>query len=338
LRFTPGQGLFYGPPQATEPTNESDIPAVEKGRDILDPKAGWYNELGDVNPFIQPGDTFDARAGSGSASRRSLGVVDDTCEARIEVTLSLKGPRRVLRGHANVFSSPPDFAPDRRPFLSLADELNDRGSDSAERNATLQGGALDSWVEDLFERVYETVSLLNLDALHATRNLKLEGEKLADRAIPGDVIRPSDRSLGSKDALRNRELPPVPPASNDDPLPISEHARDRHRALSDIEGLKAMLAASPNRLRELVRGPFEAEGHETFNRTTMRMPPFMRQSNALPLTLSSWQYDLLMRWARGAQAPAAIVPAASKVRKRSKILSEPADQRRTTLLRRMDRS
>jgi hypothetical protein len=28
----------------------------------------------------------------------------------------------------------------------------------------------------------------------------------------------------------------------------------------------------------------------------MRMPPFMRQSNAEPLTLSSWQYELLMQW------------------------------------------
>jgi len=29
----------------------------------------------------------------------------------------------------------------------------------------------------------------------------------------------------------------------------------------------------------------------------MRMPPFMRGSNANPLTLSAWQYNLLMRWA-----------------------------------------
>ena len=28
----------------------------------------------------------------------------------------------------------------------------------------------------------------------------------------------------------------------------------------------------------------------------MRMPPFMRHSNAYPLTLARWQYDLMMRW------------------------------------------
>jgi hypothetical protein len=335
LRFTPGQGLFYGPPQATEPTNESPIPAVDKGNDILDPKAGWYNQLGDVNPFVEPGDTFDETA---SGSRRSLGVVDDTCEARIEVTLTLRGPRRVLRAHANVFSSPPDFAPDRRPFLSLADELNDRGSDSALRNGALQGLDLDAWVEDLFERVYETVSLLNLDALHATRTIKLEGGRLAAKAIPGDAVKPPDRSMGSKDALRNRSLTVVP-ASQDIPLPISEHAHERHRELSDIEGLKALLATSPNRLRELVRGPFESEARETDSRTTMRMPPFMRQSNAMPLTLSCWQYELLMRWAKAAQAPAAVIPAAAKkAEKRPNTLSEPAARRRAILLQRLTRS
>jgi hypothetical protein len=30
--------------------------------------------------------------------------------------------------------------------------------------------------------------------------------------------------------------------------------------------------------------------------SSMRMPPFMRNSNAYPLTLSFWQYKLLMQW------------------------------------------
>jgi hypothetical protein len=29
----------------------------------------------------------------------------------------------------------------------------------------------------------------------------------------------------------------------------------------------------------------------------MQMPPFMAQSNRWPLTLTHWQYDLLMAWA-----------------------------------------
>ena len=30
----------------------------------------------------------------------------------------------------------------------------------------------------------------------------------------------------------------------------------------------------------------------------MQMPPFMRNSNAEPLTLTEWQYDLVMEWQR----------------------------------------
>ena len=46
-----------------------------------------------------------------------------------------------LAARANVFAGPPDFGPDRRPFLSLADELQDRCSGEAERNAAERNGA-----------------------------------------------------------------------------------------------------------------------------------------------------------------------------------------------------
>ena len=46
----------------------------------------------------------------------------------------------------------------------------------------------------------------------------------------------------------------------------------------------------------------------------MRMPPFMRQSNASPLTLAAWQYALLMRWVDEQQLrPAAPTLAAAAV-------------------------
>ncbi|WP_156045364.1 MULTISPECIES: hypothetical protein [Actinomycetes] len=40
---------------------------------------------------------------------------------------------------------PPHFAPDRRPFLSLADEINDREDDPT-RDAALTPQELDAWV------------------------------------------------------------------------------------------------------------------------------------------------------------------------------------------------
>jgi hypothetical protein len=70
----------------------------------------------------------------------------------------------------------------------------------------------------------------------------------------------------------------------------------RHRAMSDLQNLIEIVSLDPDRIKAVVRPPFEVERFETANATSMRMPPFMRQSNALPLTLASWQYDLLLRW------------------------------------------
>jgi hypothetical protein len=335
LRFTPGPGRFYGPPRSAQPTNASTVPAVQEANAFLNPAAGWYNKRGDANSFVEPGDTFDEIT---EGSARSLGVVDDTCEARVEVELQLAGPpKRILHAHANIFCAPPDFGPDRRPFLSLADELNDREANAAARNGSLTREELDAWVEDLFERIYETVSLLNVDALRAGRSIKLSGARLADAAIPEDGVTPVDRALGSQDALRNRTLR-IAAASDDDPLPISHHARERHRSLSDIQLLKDLVAADPNRLGALVRGPFEVESGETADRTSMRMPPFMRQSNAFPLTLAAWQYELLMRWVGEMQRPP-VVPAAAAAAQvmttGAPELTEASARRRDTILRRL---
>src|SRR5882672_9492539 len=70
VRFTPGRGRFYGPPQPSNPTNESDAPAVQEANAFLNPAGGWYNMAGDANDFVQPGDTFDTTSAS---SNRALG-------------------------------------------------------------------------------------------------------------------------------------------------------------------------------------------------------------------------------------------------------------------------
>src|ERR1700720_1971525 len=88
----------------------------------------------------------------------------------------------------------------------------------------------------------------------------------------------------------------VEPVTPNVPLPVTERARERHRSLADINALKDLVAEDPDRIKTLVRAAFEVDPGEDGNTTSMRMPPFMRHSNALPLTLSAWQYDLLMRW------------------------------------------
>jgi hypothetical protein len=320
LRFTPGRGEFYGPPQAARPTPESGIPAVRSDNAFLDAGAGWFNSLAEgpkkmgQSGYIEPQDTFDFfQVGRNS---HSLGVVDDTCEARIDVTLRLGAA--TLTTHADVLVGPPDFAPDRRPFLSLADELNDRAADAGSRSAALAARDLDDWVQDLFQRAYETVSLMNVDHWRREHGRDpLPADQLAPTAITGDGVPRPDKAMGGRDKLRDRSVQ-VPQASGSLPLPLSQRARERHRAISDIENLKSLIVASPDRVRDLVRGPFEHEPGESNPNaqewTSMRMPPFMRGSNANPLTLSAWQYDLLMRWASElvAARPAIVARAAGE--------------------------
>jgi len=309
LRFTPGRGEFYGPPQAAQPTSESPVPAVKPENAFLNAKAGWFSSRAEGpkrlgrSGLIEPQDTYDFLSAAGGAP--SLGVVDDTCDARIDVTLRLGGSG--FSAHANVLVGPPDFGPDRRPFLSLADELNDRSADADARSAAITGDDLERWVQDLFQRAYETVSLMNVDHWREAHGRDpLPDSQLAPTAIVGDGLSSPEKAMGGRDQLRDRSVQ-IPAVSSNTPLPLAQRARERHRTIADVENLATLLAANPTRLRALVRGPFEHEpGEFAPDRqewTSMKMPPFMRGSNANPLTLSAWQYDLLMRWADAVRKP-----------------------------------
>jgi hypothetical protein len=333
FRFTPARGHCYGPPQSALPQNLAPGVAfapVDPSRAFLNSNAGWAGARADRNPFDPPQDTYD---GADVGTNSSLGVVDDTCEARVEVSFQLPAPlNRSLSATANVFVGPPDFAPDRRPFLSLADELNDRTDDGAARTAAMSAEARDAWVEDLFERIYETVSLFNLDLWRNAKAITLTGTRLAATPIPNDHTRAANQAMGGSDALRDR-LFPLQAANANVGLPLSAHARRRHRILADLDGLRDFIAQNPGRLQQLVRGPFEAEKGESpqgIGTTTMRMPPFMRNSNAGPLTLAAWQYDLLMAWVTALQAQPVLPQPVARP------LSERAARRRSEVLQRLN--
>jgi hypothetical protein len=329
FRFTPARGHFYGPPTAAQPhPAEGGVPfvPVESTRAFLNANAGWAGFNARSTAPDAPSDTYD---GATVGQNRSLGVIDDTCEARIDISLSLPAPiNKVLTASATVFVGPPDFAPDRRPFVSLADELNDRAGDSAARTALMSATDRDAWVEDLFERIYETVSLFNLDLWRGQKAITLTGSRLAP-LIPADQTSAPTTAMGGRDALRNRSFA-LPAVSQDIKLPLTTRARMRHHDLSTLEFLRVFVSQNPGRLATLVRRPFEAESGEDSSEggtTSMRMPPFMRNSNAGPLTLAAWQYDLLMAWVNAIESlPAAPVAAVAKP------LSDAAAQRRAKVL------
>lgn len=348
FRYTPATGIFYGPPEAARavPQNDRPAPAVRPQNAFLNPNAGWLGTP--TNDLVEPGDTYDVinqrpsqanpRAGNGP----SLGVIDDTCEVHFEISLQRGAALPALTAKSVAFVGPPDFAPDRRPFLSAADELNDREANAGARNDALDDKDLDHWIVDLFARIYETVSMFNVDAY--LRDSRLGG-RFAN--LPPEKLRPNDidagararpiSTLGGRDALRN-PLFKIAGPSDDDPLPLSEHARMRHRAISDLQNLIQVVSLDPNRIKALVRPPFEVESFENGLKTSMRMPPFMRQSNALPLSLANWQYDLLMRWVDGTIRRAQLrgTDFAARAAPAARVLSPSAAARRAAVLARLE--
>jgi hypothetical protein len=346
FRYTPGTGVFYGPPEAARavPQNGRVAPAVRPENAFLDANAGWRGTS--TSRLVEPGDTYDVinqrqapdpnlpSPGFGP----SLGVVDDTCEVHFEVSLQRGAALPALTAKAVAFVGPPDFAPDRRPFLSTADELNDRAGDATARNAAVDNTDLDPWVADLFQRVYETVSLFNVDSYRRSRAANLPPEKLKPRDIDAAARSNPIRAMGGRDALRN-PLYRLAAPTTDDPLPLSEHARMRHRAMCDLQNLIEIVSLDANRIKTMVRPPFEIESFEDANSTSMRMPPFMRQSNALPLTLAGWQYELLLRWVeRTATQTAALRQLAADAvgQPRPRVLSPAAAARRASVLARIE--
>jgi hypothetical protein len=144
-----------------------------------------------------------------------------------------------------------------------------------------------------------------------------------------DGVPQEDRAMGGLDPLRDpaiRILEPLP----GQPFPLSERARERHRALSDINQLRSFVQQHPGRLAELIRQPFTVAENEGPAATTMQMPPFMRNSNAFPLALSHRQYRLLMRWEQGVRrrGAAAVADAAQE----PALLSSAASARRRQVL------
>jgi hypothetical protein len=115
-------------------------------------------------------------------------------------------------------------------------------------------------------------------------------------------------------------------------LLLSKRAETRHSLLAELEELKNFLNNHPGRIEKLVRPSFIVKSNEDGETSTMQMPPFMRNSNAFPLTLAPWQYDLLIDWVK-AMTPTA--KAARALAKGPRPLSELAKKRQEAVMARL---
>ncbi len=319
VRFLPATGQVYGPPFATsgpDPQTGRIHEMVPPRNRILNPKATWcgtYDQNYAVYDNPEPADTFDGADADQAVDRNnpSFGVVDDTCDGVLTARLQRAGQAFVATARLAV--GPPDYGPDRRFFLSLADDLGDRDAGPIEEPTADE-------VVDLFQRILETLSLQNVDY---TRDRAL-GDNAGNGVTDATPPRTDAGSMTYVDqgyALKSptyvgETIPsPIPPAAEPPGEPpagsYSNAARQVHAPLGDPQALIDFLRANAERVRAIVRprwAAFEELGatpdgtpaglrdprrarDQAFD---MRMPPYMRDESAFALSITRRQHQMLM--------------------------------------------
>jgi hypothetical protein len=318
LRITPGRGTVYGPPQATtarDPDGNSpqEFVIVPEENRFLNDAATWASFRADATrEGPEPGDTYDRAPdpATGNFLGRSRGVVDDSCDMVIEASVEIGSA--LFTAQARASAAPPDFAPDRRPFVTLADDLADR------ELPPLDVGAPESADEiaDLLRRVFETVGMINLDSLRTM----MQDRPLGQNPVP--VV--GAESMTATDRPLAEQIPDVLPER--DPgreLAYAPIAHDVHGQLADLDNMLALFAREGDRLRRLLRPPYarlrdlpenapgrlptdKALGPAVLaprerdprvardRRQDMRMPPYMRDSDGTALSLTWRQYHAVI--------------------------------------------
>jgi hypothetical protein len=348
LRFTPGKGEVYGPrlptKSADKPVTTASIPSclpegqeapwdrilqgrmheivVKPENRILNGEAAFASYLAGVPDETdpQPDDSYD---GAKNGSQIALGIIDDVCDGVVEAHLVLGGRR--YSAAARVSVGPPDFSPDRRHFVSGADDLADRDcAGIAVTDANLE--ETEAEIADLLTRVFETASQINLDA----ERVKFLDSQYRGHQSP-QMPATDYRSLTPKDAPYADISAITIPADyahvdhSTEPrsrLPFTDTAALAHAKLAERHYLLQFLRARFQHVRKLVRPAFKrfheleavydespdpAGDYSTVDPPRlrdarvdrdgaydMRMPPFMRDADALPLSLTRRQYDMLI--------------------------------------------
>lgn len=332
VRFTPPKGFVYGPPTAVNGPAPEVLPGVYEPapilagrvheivapeRRILNANTVWSKYIMMTGLFEdpQPQDGYD---GAAIGNFQSWGCVDDTSDGLIVATLAVHGRR--FRAVARLFTGPPDFAPDRRPFFSIADDLADRELPLPPVSAETFEVSKDEIV-DLFHRAFETASLFNLDAIR-TRGLQENRIRLGKHVgSPGlDQPRAGGESMTAEDTGYVDRVPMLAPqqpsrfsaGSAELPLPYTAVISHVHSALKDEAVLIDFLRRRADAVERVIRPPFgrvhqlttepKADPDPNYRDprvfrdqlSDMRMPPYMRDASLQALSLSWRQYHLLI--------------------------------------------
>jgi hypothetical protein len=287
LRFFPPPGEIYGPTNFRSRVDNT----FQLSDDvlILNQHSSWCRfKVGDVDPRGFPGSQY-----AQDANNVSLGLVDDASDGII--SCRLRGTELVAS--ARIVVAPPHLAPDRRHFVSIADGLKDRmdraevydpsyfseketthrlsvsKKDEFEKEQLSRREMAQLELHDLLERVLETMWLSNLDAY----NHRIE---ILDNPLNAIF----SRQPYSADQHKVFDVKATP----EDPLPLVDNARRRHRRLSAFKILQTNLRQRPGELETLVRTPLDPS--LLFDK---RMPALMHGSYGEPLYLTRRQFELV---------------------------------------------
>lgn len=318
VRFTPPRGEVYGPPSAVVgrdgPTGREYemVPAANR---ILNPAASWLRYTRDYTRYQhpEPSDTYD---GAGEGAEVAWGVVDDTSDGVLRAEVVVDGQR--FTASARICVGPPDFAPDRRPFLSLADDLTDRDAEPPGADELLAAeDDTQQRLTDLFQRVWETAGLVNLDAIRA-RGLR-DNTFYPDDPRIGELPYTDMRSMRPADTpyadAKVQALIPADPSGSAE-LVFTRLVELAHDQLAEADELMTFLLNQAQRVRQLIRPAYGAFGQlsPTVVPTQepdprfrdprifrdqmhdMRMPPYMRDELAGALGLTRHQYLTLLAY------------------------------------------
>ena len=208
----------------------------------------------------------------------SLGLIDDLGDGIITCEVDGVGVAR-----ARIAVGPPHFAPDRRPPVSIADVLTDLTRRAEVRIPAWSEGAnwamTENEMHDLLDRAYETAALSNLDAW--VDELRSENESDA-------IYRNDPETPPHPDKLLWHDLSTETVLD----LPLSEHARWRHRRNSAFEFFEQLVRDSPHLMKHWIRDPSEPRSLYY----DKRMPALMRGADRRPLHLTRRQLAQLRQW------------------------------------------
>ncbi|MBI5258917.1 MAG: hypothetical protein HY855_20600 [Burkholderiales bacterium] len=335
LRFTPAAGKVYAPPRAVQGPDRLTVTGVvdvyqlawqTEGRvhtivppeqRILNDDTPWstYRMLTGLYEDPQPQDGYD---GSDDGDNQSWGCVDDSCDALVTVAVAWRGQRYAAEGR--VFVGPPAFAPDRRPFYSVADDLADR--DLPLVQVTRENyDEVKAEVVALFRRAFETAATLNLDAARTEALQDNQGSNPPPPPPGMTLPRTDGGSMTEVDTPYIDRTPDLtlnqPPGDfmisvRGDRLSYSQAVPFVHSQLMEEAVLIDFLRRRHAHVRRLLRPAFGliTEWHPeplpppdpNFRDPRvvrdlmhdMRMPPYMRDAYYVPLSLTRRQYRLLI--------------------------------------------